>query len=177
MSEIEDFAAVLGLEPWAVRLCDHSPLWKQAYEIEAGRIRSVLGDRLVDIQHFGSTSIPGIKAKPIVDMLIGIRRFDCAPSCVPLMESIGYDYAPEAGIPGDFTFGKPKRRTHLAHVVEFGSSNWTDNLRFRDALRNSRDLALEYEQLKIKLSRELHDRASYTAGKSEFIARVIAQHG
>lgn len=171
---IDPHGDLLGLEASAVRLRGSSARWRELYEEEATRIRAVLGNLIVDIQHFGSTSIPGVKAKPIIDILVGVARLADGEQCIPLLESIGYEYVPETGIPGDFTFGKRARRTHLVHVVEFGSINWRGNLKFRDALRADPALAVIYERLKLSLSEQFQDRASYTAGKSEFILEVVS---
>ena len=152
----------------------HPRLWAELYLQEERQIRTALGPLIVDVQHIGSTSVPGIQAKPILDILVGLQSFEQAPQCIPLMESIGYEYAPQAGIPNDFVFGKAERRTHLAHLVEYGGSNWQDNLRFRDRLREDISLAQEYEALKLALGeRYPNSRANYTEGKTAFIQRVL----
>jgi len=176
-TEIEDdFGGVLGLEHQVVRFHEPTPLWAEFYQQEESRLRGALaglGDVLVDIQHFGSTSIPNIQAKPILDILVGIRRLEDGPRCIGPLEAIGYEYAPWAGIPGDLTFGKGERRTHLVHVVEYGGANWSENIRFRDALRRDPELAREYEALKLRLGQEHSEsRADYTEAKTEFIRRI-----
>jgi GrpB-like predicted nucleotidyltransferase (UPF0157 family) len=174
MQDSEDYNGVLGLEQKAVRLHDPTPLWAELYQQEERRIRAALGVLLVDIQHYGSTAIPGIKAKPILDIMVGLNHFEDAVQCIPLLATIGYDYAPHAGIPGDYTFGKGVRRTHLVHVVAYGSANWTDCLRFRDALRRDPALARAYEDLKVALAQQYaQSRVDYTAAKTAFIQQVI----
>ena len=137
-------------------------------------LKKALGPLAVGIEHFGSTAVPGLRAKPILDILVGIPLFEEGQRCIPLLEAIGYDYAPQAGIPGDYTFGRGIRRTHLVHVVQIDGPNWILNLRFRDALRRDPSLAQEYEALKSALARDFgHDRAAYTRGKSDFVRAVM----
>lgn len=170
-----DSQSVLGLERKIVRLHDYTPLWVELYREEEARIRAAVGDLILDLQHVGSTAIPGIKAKPILDMMAGVARLEEALLCRAPLEAIGYDYAVHAGITNDYVFGKGVARTHLLHVVEYGSAEWTAHLRFRDRLRNEPELAQEYERLKEELSLKFSDnRAEYTEAKSEFICKVIA---
>jgi GrpB-like predicted nucleotidyltransferase (UPF0157 family) len=174
MSE-ENNHSVLGLERNVVRLHDYTPLWVELYREEEERIRAAIGHLIIDLQHIGSTAIPGIKAKPILDMMAGVARLDEALLCRAPLEALGYDYAAHAGVSNDYVFGKGAARTHLLHVVEYGSAEWTNHLRFRDRLRNDRELAQEYERLKGELSRKFSEnRAEYTSAKSEFIRKVVA---
>lgn len=178
MDSQDDYHNILGLEHKKVQLVDPTPLWQSFYLDEEQRIRHVIGHLILDIQHVGSTAIPGIKAKPIIDMMAGLPRLDMGLECVEPLEAIGYDYAPHAGIPGDHVFGKGVARTHLLHVVEYGGSVWIDELAFRDALRRDRVLAMDYEDLKIRLAREFPgDRARYTEAKGEFIRGVVSGRG
>jgi len=166
---------VLGLEKGTVRLLDSTPLWTELYQEEAKRIRTAIGHLIIDIQHVGSTAIPGIKAKPILDMIVGVARIGDARSCQGPLEAIGYDYIVHAGLTNDHVFGKGVARTHFLHVVEYGSAEWTNPLRFRDRLRKDAGLAQQYDRLK----EELKDRfgnnpAEYTSEKLRFIREVIA---
>lgn len=166
---------VLGLERGIVRLHDYNPLWIELYREEEERIKTAIGHLIIELQHIGSTAIPGIKAKPILDMMAGVPRLDQALLCQAPLEALGYDYAVRAGIANDCVFGKGLARTHLLHVVEYGSAEWTNHLRFRDRLRNDSELAREYERLKEELSLKFSEnRAEYTSAKSKFICKVIA---
>lgn len=172
-SSCNDFG--LGLRQGAVLLVPYNPAWETAFDMEAQAIRSALGANLIDIQHIGSSSIPGIKSKPILDVMVGIENLDTGPLLEPAMASIGYDFARHAGVPNDHVFGKGVERTHLVHVVQFGGSTWHHNLRFRDRLRADPSLAREYGDLKERLSTQFaQDRAAYTAAKKRFIDRVAA---
>ncbi|MFK0330379.1 GrpB family protein [Rhizobium sp. NPDC090275] len=177
----DDEAFGLGLKNLTVSLSDANALWHEAYEEEAEAIRQALGDTVIDIQHVGSTSIPSIKAKPIIDIMVGIRYFADGPACVGAMESIGYDYAGTDLVPDDHIFGrgiKGETRTHLVHVVEYRGENWNRMLAFRDALRANPDLARAYEQLKIDLAgTHASSRAEYTRAKHDFVEQVVKDAG
>ncbi|MFS8114746.1 GrpB family protein [Rhizobium jaguaris] len=171
----------LGVKHKLVALAEPNACWQEAYALEETAIRNVLGDLAVDIQHFGSTSIPAIKAKPIIDITIGVRRFDDGFRCIKPMEGLGYDYAGNDIIPDDHIFGrgiKGETRTHLVHIVEYGGAHWTRFILFRDRLRARPDLAQAYEALKIDLAEEYADnRAAYTEAKRVFIDEVVAASG
>ena len=164
-----------GLAPGLVVLADPATEWASLYEQEAARIANALGQAVVAIEHYGSTSIPGIKAKPIIDLLIGVPHLDEALRLVEAMQGLGYDYAAHAGVPGHHVFGRGAARTHLAHFVEHAGESWFECLRFRDRLRADAELARAYERLKIELAAKYpRDRAAYTAGKSAFVASILA---
>jgi GrpB-like predicted nucleotidyltransferase (UPF0157 family) len=172
---IENSRSVLGLESNVVRLSNHSSLWADLYLEEEKRIRAAIGHLIVDLQHIGSTAIPGIKAKPILDMLAGVAQLETALLCKSPLEAIGYDYLALAGIANDYVFGKGLPRTHYLHVVEYGSAKWVNHLCFRDRLRNDPELAQAYERLKEELSRKFSDsHAKYHDAKSKFINEVVA---
>ncbi|MGH6782076.1 MAG: GrpB family protein [Phenylobacterium sp.] len=163
-----------GLLPGKVFLTEPSPQWAQLYAQEQGRIARRLGAVVVAIEHYGSTSIPGIKAKPVIDLLIGVRRLDDALDCAAAMEQLGYDFAAHAGVPQHHVYGKGAARTHLAHFVEHGGEAWRECLAFRDSLRADPAKARAYEALKLELAEKYpDDRAAYTAGKSAFVAKVL----
>lgn len=167
--------ALPGLLPGKVFLIDSQPEWAALFAEEATRIGAALGARVAAIEHYGSTSIPGIKAKPVIDLLIGMPRLDDALGCQAEMEALGYDFAPYAGVPGHHVFGKERARTHLAHFVEHGGEAWTNCLAFRDRLRADPERARAYERLKLELAAKFpEDRASYSAAKTVFVAETIA---
>lgn len=163
-----------GLLPGKVFLTEPSPQWAQLYAQEHALIAKRLGAVVVAIEHYGSTSIPGIKAKPVIDLLIGLPRLDDALDCTTAMEELGYDFARHAGVPDHHVFGKGAARTHLAHFVEHGGQAWRECLAFRDRLRADPAKARSYEALKLELAAKYpDDRAAYTAGKSAFVAKVL----
>lgn len=163
----------LGLAHGKVALSDSDPEWTALYQEEAARLLPAIGPLIVDIQHFGSTSISGIKAKPVIDILVGLRRFDDGPFLVGPLESLGYDYVGPDMVPNDHLFGKGVVRTHLLHAVEHSGYHWRRDLRFRDRLRADPSLAAAYEQLKVDLAARFPDsRAEYTAAKATFIDAI-----
>lgn len=172
--EADRHFGVLGLAQTQVRLHAPTPLWVSLYREEEARLRAALGPALVGIEHYGSTSVSGIKAKPIIDILAGIARLEDGPTLIAPLAALGYDYAGDKVVPGHHIFGKGEERTHLLHVVEHGGAIWDGALKFRDALRADCHLAREYEALKITLSEKYAERrADYTAAKASFIQAAL----
>lgn len=165
---------VLGLEQGRVRLRPYTPQWSDLFAAEARAIRSVLGALAIDVQHVGSTSVPGLTAKPILDIAVGVEQLACYPLCIDPLARLGYEHVPWQGLARNEVFAKGVVRTHLVHVVEHGGDKWRDYLRFRDRLINVPGLAREYEALKRALA-QTHgeDRAGYTAAKHAFIRGVL----
>jgi GrpB-like predicted nucleotidyltransferase (UPF0157 family) len=168
-------SVALGVARGRVRLVGPTSAWASLFETEAALIAAALRPFGASIEHCGSTSVPGIPAKPILDILIGITApFDVARVAVALA-GVGYEHATWAGVPGHEVFGKGEPRTHLLHVVPREGEAWARMLAFRDALRSDPALAAEYAALKQDLAgRFADDRPAYTDGKSAFVARVLA---
>ena len=163
----------LGLEKGSVRLAPGDPRWVSLFEAEKRRLIPVIGPLAVAIEHFGSTSIPGIRAKPILDILVGLSDFASGTALVEPMQRLGYDYVGAEMVPDDHLFGLGAPRTHLVHCVAHGGYHWQRNLRFRDRLRGNPTLAHDYEALKVKLASQFAaDRAGYTAAKKQFIDAI-----
>ncbi|HZZ35781.1 MAG TPA: GrpB family protein [Caulobacteraceae bacterium] len=162
----------LGLAPGVNRLAAHNPLWARAAEEEIARLRTALGPAALAIEHYGSTSVPGLMAKPIIDLQIGVADIALGLDFVDPLTALGYDYAGSQGIPDHHIFGRGAARTHLAHVVVFGGEQWTKTLRFRDRLRSDPSVRAAYEALKLDLAARVATRAEYTAGKAAFIERM-----
>ena len=157
----------------------YDPDWIVLFEAESARIRSVLAEGIVTrIEHFGSTAVPGLAAKPIIDLLVGVRSLAIAKQVVvePL-ERLGYAYWWENPDPLRLFLvkGLPPHhpRTHHVHLVEPDSNLW-ERLLFRDYLRQHSCEAGHYAQLKYDLAQQFpHDRAAYTAGKAEYVESVM----
>ena len=126
----------LGLAQGKVALVESDAEWAALYRAEEQLLRDAIGGLVVDIQHFGSTSIPGIKAKPILDVLVGLPTFDDGP--LPA-SSRWPGSATTTSVPNSFptiiSSARRVERTHLLHAVEHGGYHWTRNLRFRDRMR------------------------------------------
>ncbi|MFN3388583.1 MAG: GrpB family protein [Allosphingosinicella sp.] len=166
----------LGLAQGLVRLSEPTPVWNDLFEGEAKRLDRAISSINGMLEHCGSTSIPGIPAKPILDMLLGVPAPVDLRATKDALLPLGYEHAPWAGVPGHEVFGRGNPRTHLIHVVPVYGEAWDRMLRFRDRLREDASLAAEYAQLKRALAaRHPDDRATYTDGKSEFVTRVLTQ--
>ena len=164
---------VLGLEKDTVRLIPYTPEWKRLFEEEKSRLQAAVGPYVLDIQHVGSTSIPGMLAKPILDIAIAVRDFEEARVCIPLIEQMGYAFKGEFVIPRRHFFIKGEPRTHHIHMNELGSDDWNSQIAFRDYLIQHPETAREYAQLKLGLAlRYPKDRPAYLDGKALFIERV-----
>ena len=155
--------------------------WWKLYEIEREDIIARIGDFILDIQHMGSTSVEGLAAKPIIDIMIGIRSLDDAKYCIPPLEAMGYEYVPE------FEKDLPMRRylrksandirTHHIHMVERSSDFWNKHIAFRNILRSNASIRDEYSALKYRLADAYRDdREGYTDAKTDFIETAISSH-
>jgi GrpB-like predicted nucleotidyltransferase (UPF0157 family) len=174
----EEQPALPGVTRGRVVLADYTPRWARLFEEEAERLRAALGPLARGIEHYGSTSVPGLVAKPILDVLVGADAPDDPALFVAALAPLGYEHASWAGVPGHHVFGRGERRTHLVHVVRYGGEEWRAALRFRDALRADPALAAEYARLKRGLAERFpDDRASYTEAKTGFVRRVVRGRG
>ncbi len=164
-------------------IADYDPRWATMYAEESARIQDVIGEWLLGIEHVGSTSVPGLASKPIVDIMPGLRRLGDAPPVISAMEGLGYQYIAdyEDELPERRYFVRPpgrgyrhKRLFHV-HAVETTSAFWRRHLAFRDYLRTHPETAAEYAALKRRLATEYGaDRVGYTEAKTEFITGTEA---
>jgi GrpB-like predicted nucleotidyltransferase (UPF0157 family) len=166
--------ALPGVPHGHVVLADWTPQWGDLFTQEAARLRAALGPLALAIEHYGSTSVPGLRAKPILDILVGGRQATDPAPYVAALAPLGYEYAPWAGVPEHLVFGLGFDRTHLVHVVLFDGLAWRQALHFRNALRADPALREKYAALKERLARERPtERARYTEEKAAFVERVI----
>jgi GrpB-like predicted nucleotidyltransferase (UPF0157 family) len=158
-----------------VRLSEPTTRWAALFEEEACRLNAALRMFGAVVEHCGSTSIPGIPAKPILDILVGIPEpLDLLP-LKSAFAALGYEHATWAGVPGHEVFGRGDPRTHLVHVVPLHGPAWDRMLHFRNALRRDATLAAEYGELKRQMAaRYPNDRSAYTDAKAELVERVLA---
>ncbi len=164
----------LGLPRGIVRVVEYSREWPKLFAVEAARIQAALDTRVLDIQHVGSTSVPGLAAKPILDIAVGVGDFYAAFACVPLLEALGYEYRGEFGIARRHYFVKGDPVQYHLHMLEVDSADWQDTIRFRDYLRAHREAVQEYAELKRRLAAEYPaDREAYLAGKTEFVRGIL----
>ncbi len=165
---------MLGLEKGVVRLVAYTPEWRRIFEQEQAALQALLGARVLDIQHIGSTAIPGMPAKPIIDIAIAVTDFEKAKACIPLIESLGYEYRGEFGIPRRHYFVKGDPRLFHIHMCEISSIEWHNVIIFRDYLSHHPEAAEQYAELKQELaSRYPNDRQAYMEGKTSFVECIL----
>ena len=128
------------------------------------------------IEHIGSTAVPGLGAKPVIDIMAGVPSLESSRPAISLLADLDYLYAPyRADVMHWLCKPSPEVRTHHLHLVPFGSTLWKERIEFRNRLIASRRLADEYETLKRRLAKDhAHDREAYTDAKSNFISAVLA---
>ena len=126
------------------------------------------------IEHIGSTAIPGLASKPVIDIMAGVRTLEGSRPAIASAVELGYCYAPyQPDLEHWFCKPSPALRTHHLHLVPVGSPQWVGPLAFRDYLRTHPAVAAEYEALKRDLAQQYHfDREAYTEAKRPFIKRV-----
>ncbi len=165
-----------------VTLHTYDPQWSVKFAAEQNLLQRAAGALLTHIEHIGSTAIPGMTAKPTIDILAAIISLTETNQLIAAVASLGYIYEPryETDLPNRRYFYKGRHSEdefHL-HVVEFGTPFWVRHMAFRDYLRNHPDEANEYAQLKIGLAAKYQtDRDSYTDSKGDFIRRIESLAG
>lgn len=166
----------LGLPPNQVWLCEYSSQWPVIFAEEKDRIMHAVGPTVLNIQHVGSTSINGLKAKPIIDILLGVERLDIGLQLVPPLKMLAYRYLQTQVVAGHHVFAKGTTITHLLHVVKYLGPEWTRIISFRDALRASPALAMRYEAEKSRLSLAFAtNRRDYSFAKEPLIDDILAE--
>ena len=157
-----------------VDLVPYDGAWPQKFEAERTRLLSLLPNVFVEIEHFGSTAIPGMLAKPIIDILCGVETLTGANALSSRLCEVGYSTSAEfnASLSDRKWFMRwaDGRRTHHLHVVVHGGAVWRERLAFRDRLRADANAAARYETLKTSLATQHRDdREAYTAAKADFV--------
>ena len=164
----------LGLKRGELYLSPYREEWETLFDSEKKILLSAIGNHIIDIQHVGSTSIPGIPAKPILDLGIAVDEFENARTCIEPLTDIGYSFRGEHGILQRHYFTRGDPTTHHIHMVEESSDEWTKLIRFRDLLRADPKMAEDYSNLKRDLWERLPgDRKAYQAAKAAFICDVL----
>ncbi len=158
-----------------ITVVDYNPGWAKAFSTEAAQITRILGDNLLQIFHIGSTSVPGLQAKPIIDIMPVVRNLARVDACAAAFEGIGYEVMGEFGMPGRRYMRKGgDNRTHHVHTFQY--DNTADILRhlaFRDYLRCRPDICSEYGKLKSRLALQYpSDIEAYGDGKEDFVRQV-----
>ncbi|HEX7244873.1 MAG TPA: GrpB family protein [Solirubrobacterales bacterium] len=160
-----------------IRLVPPDPGWPAAFELEWAALAETIGRWIVGgIHHVGSTAVPGLEAKPIIDIMAGVLDLEVSRACFEPLADLDYLYAPF--LPAEmhwFCKPDPAHRTHHLHLVPTGSQRYRDELALRDRLRADPRLAADYAALKRDLAkRHRDDREAYTEAKSTFIRAALA---
>jgi GrpB-like predicted nucleotidyltransferase (UPF0157 family) len=170
---------MLGLKRGTVQVVAYRPDWHDLFEQERCVLQQHVGHHVLDIQHVGSTAVPGLDAKPILDIAVAVVSASVVPHCVPPLCRLGYIDRGDGGGDGGHLLVKetaPEVRTHHLHIVTIDDPQWSNYLRFRDTLRADETLRAKYAALKKALQEEFpHDRKLYTAAKHEFIRGILRQ--
>ncbi len=158
-----------------IELVSYDAAWPARFEEESAELRRVLAPWLAGpIEHIGSTAIPGLAAKPVIDIMAAVESLEGSRPAIAAAAGLGYCYFPYQGeVKHWFCKPSPAFRTHHLHLVPIGSPQWTRPIAFRDYLRAHADVAAEYEALKRRLAAEFRfDREAYTDAKGPYINAV-----
>lgn len=168
---------MIGLKRHTVQVVEHDPGWAALFARECIALKRTLGSLASDVQQVGSTAVPGLPAKPIIDIAVAVRALDVIPDIIRNLTAIGYRYRGDGGKDGGHLFVReplPDIRTVHTHVVEKSDPQWTEYLLFRDILLKDPDLRKKYADLKTALAAQFpNDRKAYTDGKADFIQGVL----
>ena len=163
--------------PKPVEVVDYDHDWPRRYASERDRIQAAIGDVALAIEHVGGTAVPGLPAKPVIDLMVGVEDIERAGPAVAGLINLGYEYIPEfeSQLPARRYFRRGSPETHHVHMVPVDSDYFEEHLLVRDWLRSHPQAAEEYGKLKRGLaSRFPPDRDAYRAGKVPFIDTVVA---
>ena len=153
---------------------DYDPGWPNRFGEERRCLLGALGSIVVGIEHTGSTAVPGLEAKPIIDISVSVSQLPLEERHVAALQEIGYEYLAECGVPGRLYFRKREPHGFNVYVLQQESSLWDHNLLFRDYLQAHPDEARRYGSLKRKIARQApHDLRLYTDRKGRFICRTL----
>ncbi|HVD60182.1 MAG TPA: GrpB family protein [Gemmatimonadaceae bacterium] len=170
----------LGLQNGTVVVVPYDPRWAEEYSKAADELYDALEANIIAVHHVGSTAVPGLSAKPILDLLVSVSDLEQSLEIIPQIEALNYEFRPKEDIP-DRHFLRRKHggiRTHHLSLAEPTSHYHTVTLAFRDALRENAAMAREYSELKLELARRFpNDRPSYIEGKTAFVERVLRDTG
>jgi len=171
----QSLAAAINEE---VALSAHEPAWARAFELERTRLHALLPGVFLAIEHIGSTAVPGLVAKPVIDLMAAVESLDGVDALIDRLCANGYTTSREFNA----TLSDRKwlmrwrdgRRTHHLHIVVRDGPAWHDRLAFRDALRRDPALADRYARLKTELAvRHRADREAYTDAKTPFVSETV----
>ncbi|MGR3763087.1 GrpB family protein [Rossellomorea sp. NS-SX7] len=156
-----------------VRLSEYREEWKTMFEDEAAFLRTVFRGEIVSFEHFGSTAVPGMKAKPVIDMMCIVKDISAVDSYNEQLEALGYDAAGEWGIKGRRLLRKGgEDRTHHIHIYQAGNPQVERHLVFRDYLCAHREEAVRYSRFKEELAEKYESTRDYSPAKKAFVSEM-----
>lgn len=174
---------MIGLKRGTVKLCEHEKEWEIEAQNTISRLKKILGNVAKDIQHVGSTAIPSIKAKPIIDIAVAVDDFNDVLALEKELKDEGFYYRPQSDLGDQLLFasgslyeGTGDLQTHFIHVVRTNSMDWINYINFRDYLNSTPTVAKEYEELKVSLAMQApidSGREKYLKGKHDFIVYTL----
>jgi GrpB-like predicted nucleotidyltransferase (UPF0157 family) len=165
----------LGLESGTVRVAPYDPEWPLMFQAEAHRLRRDLAPLPITLEHTGSTSVPGLASKPILDIAAGYVGGTPVQAYIERLVACGYAHRGEQGIPGREFFRRGEPRAYHVHLTRLDGTFWREHLAFRDYLRAHPASRDEYARLKYALAERFsRDRESYINGKTAFVRKVVA---
>ena len=172
-----EVASRVGLKRGTVQLEPHDKQWDEAAIQTIKNLKSILGDDAVDIQHIGSTAIPAIKAKPIIDIVVGVTDFEKIMSYNEQLQKDGIFYrGSDVEDQILYVMGDMEKdiRTHHIHIVKWNGTEWKNYIHFRDYLNDNENMALQYQRVKEELESKYADnRGLYTKGKKDIIDIIL----
>lgn len=169
----------VGLKRGTVLLKPYNKSWNKFFTSEKNELQNILGNLVADIQHIGSTSIIGMKAKPIIDIAVGVKSMKQKDKYIRLLTKAGYIFRPFGNTNTHLLFvkGKESKRTHHIHLMKYNGVIWKHDLFFRDYLTSHPLMAKKYIELKESLAKQFaDDRLSYTDAKGDFIKSIFNKH-
>ena len=168
---------MIGLKRHTVMLVDYSPDWDTIAAESCQAVLKACAGLVADVQHVGSTAVPDLPAKPILDIVAGVLSLDSMPELIRVLGDIGYTYRRDHGDAGGHLFvvdTSPGVRAIHLHLVEHSGIQWRNYIAFRDLLRHRPAIRNRYAELKRELaSLHAHDREAYAAGKTDFIRKTL----
>jgi GrpB-like predicted nucleotidyltransferase (UPF0157 family) len=161
-----------------VRLVPYDPSWPQLFDLEKSRLQAICSGAFLGIEHIGSTAVPTLSAKPVIDLMAGVHSLAQADEVLPFLCENGYTTSAQfnATLVDHRWLMRHSEgyRTHHLHLLIFEGSEWLKRLMFRDALRKSPEIRFRYEKLKLELAKSFGlDREAYTAMKTNFVRETL----
>ncbi len=169
----------LGVKRGTVCLQEYNPLWPQLYQLEKEKLIGIFGNIALQIEHVGSTSVPHLKSKPLLDIAIQVDSLDMLGNVILLLEEDGYEerVGRLKGKQRVFAKGGDENVTHHLHIIEKGEKDWDEKIKFRNILLSNPDVLESYAKLKESLYQQYsNNRFMYTQSKADFIKKILNEY-